>query len=116
MLFATPRRREKDVLLDEGYVDDAVSEDDATRPKPKRYGRRQQRPTQTLLDLAMFLAVSFLENITPSSSHPNLLARHPVFHASNTGTSNLSAQSGKSKSKRVRKTYSNLRLLKKPVK
>jgi hypothetical protein len=113
------RRMEKDVLSDEGYVEtNAISEDYATTPKPKSRGRQHQA-TQPPIDLAAFSATELPDDITPSSSYTNALARHFVLHPSNTGSSTSSAQSGKSRSKRATspaKTYGDLQLLNKPVK
>jgi hypothetical protein len=58
-LIRQARRRKKDVLSEEGYMENVVSEDNATTPKPKRRGRRQhptQQSTQLRLELATFSA------------------------------------------------------------
>jgi hypothetical protein len=86
--------RERDVLLDEGYVEEnAVLGDTATTPKPPRWGRKRGL-TQPPLDLAAFSATHCPDSITPSGSYTNALAHHPVLHPSNTNSSSSSVHPG----------------------
>ncbi|KAI9686291.1 MAG: hypothetical protein M1820_010673 [Bogoriella megaspora] len=111
--------RELDVFSDNGYIEEnAVLRDTEITPKPTRRGQKRGL-TQQPLDLAAFSTTQRPDNITPSSSYTNALARHPRLPPSNTNSSSSSIQSEKSKLKRATspaKTYSDLQLLNKPVK